>query len=123
MLVRNFMTADALGISEDVRTGLVTVLGMLERGEILEEEFDMKEWECGTTACIGGWVERVANCKIDSSKSMNLYDLFYPHDDSNGDSATRAQAARAISSYLTTGDPRWRDVMAAPQVAEKVPSA
>lgn len=35
MLAQNFKSAEALGLPEDLYTGLIKTLGMLERGELI----------------------------------------------------------------------------------------
>lgn len=34
------------------------------------EEFDMGLWECGTTACIGGWIARFSGFKIKGNEDV-----------------------------------------------------
>jgi hypothetical protein len=74
MLAQNFKTPAELRISEVAFTALVTVLGMLDRGEIAAEEFHMGDWWerghdargrfCGSVGCIGGWASYVAKGSI-----------------------------------------------------------
>src|SRR5690349_3894016 len=65
MLAQNFMKPEALGISESETAALIRVLGMLERGEIGEQHFDMSFYQshCGTIGCICGWANFVSKGK------------------------------------------------------------
>ena len=62
MLANNFMTPSALGISDAELDALVKVLGMLERGEIPEDQFTMRRVQhpCRTPACLCGWANHVS---------------------------------------------------------------
>ncbi len=126
MLAQNFMTADELGVNGLELRSLITVLGMLERGELR----DVKSNEphdsgfnigcqgkgCGTPACIGGWVARLMS--IEEMKYVDSYmppppwekrevkpltALYWEYPDSVGVS----ESAIALRSFLTTGNPRW----------------
>jgi hypothetical protein len=74
MLMRNFLSAEELNISEIERDGLIKVLNALERGELVSyrkwlesknketiKPLIMAMWfthdipECGTVGCIAGW--------------------------------------------------------------------
>jgi len=132
MLARSFLSAEDLGIRQDQRDALIKVLHMLERGELVHtvfsrvhhtifarethRGFNMTLWvekhRCGTIACIGGWAELVANDSNLFDVVVNKLDeLFSPPEDevTNYASVTVEQASRALSSYLTTGDPRWSE--------------
>jgi hypothetical protein len=133
MLAQSFMTAEALGITAAEQAALVKVLGMLERGELRHvteqqvrsnsdeqygDAFCMVWWDtrhdgyrCGTICCIGGWAERVGNLEF-VKMDKSLKDLFYPDSNKGGWEATPAQAATALRSYLTTGEPRWAEALA-----------
>src|SRR5438477_12156447 len=96
MLAQNFKTPNDLMITGAQFSALLTVLGMLERGEIPYESkpceigglreilplhFNLAHWRCGTAACIGGWAEYVG--KVDFRKSdstSGLKRLVYPVD-------------------------------------------
>jgi hypothetical protein len=132
MLAQNFKTADELGLSEVAYNALVTVLGMLERGEIDAEHFDMDEWWapgrdqrgrfCGSVGCIGGWAVFVAERAGHGSECWKSprpahpreltpwNELFYPLD-LDAWFATPAQAAHALRNYLISGNPQWALVM------------
>jgi hypothetical protein len=78
--------------------------------------------ECGTICCIGGWAEKVGGSEMFSfykwafrdrkidPKKKHLCDLFYPPD-TDLSRVTVDQASRALSSYLTTGDPKWGEIL------------
>ena len=83
--------------------------------------FSMACWgsiahECGTVACIGGTAEIVGKVSFgnptthDASLAPGLYELFYARKiihSYDWNKINTAQAARALRSYLTTGDARW----------------
>lgn len=126
MLAQSFKTPVELEISETVFNALVTVLGMLERGEISAKEFDMEYWWepgrdasgrfCGTVGCIGGWTTHVARRSGARAREIYvgyldpLYELFHPSVPMAW-RATREQAVQAMRNYLTDGDPDWKWVM------------
>lgn len=144
MLARTFLPAADLHLSERQRDALVTVLGMMERGEIEHVQlrykdgattyegfstsfpFNMASWSCesvcGTVHCIGGWAERVGG--VDMPRSYQLQQLFYPvaslvHRSCVSaaelyDSITIEQAACALRNYLTLGEPKWSDIIKEP---------
>lgn len=143
MLAQNFKTPAELDIPEEDFWALVKVLGMLEREEfcfdpcftkrglgfspmpIGKETFFMgtlgKTNECGTIACIGGWVAiMTGKSDFDADEYVcnppgKLYQLFWPGDTEcqNGYIATPSQAAIALRNYLTDGEPRWAEALAA----------
>jgi hypothetical protein len=131
MLAQNFKAASDLGISEIEHRALITVLGMLERDEIPFE--DKGEWSpmngepvafnmmhvygdapCGTVCCLAGWAEYVAQARPFSlfgkrNRHEGLKALLDPYF-GRGFRLERiapAQAAVALRSFLTTGDPDW----------------
>lgn len=85
--------------------------------------FNMDGWqanyeECGTVACIGGTAEMIGKVSFNLSPprvalgglntSLPLFQLFYPSClPVSYYEITVAQAATALRSYLTIGDPRW----------------
>src|SRR6476659_10128344 len=95
MLAQSFKTAEELGCSEEMLRAAITVLGMLERGELILVDPDARSLPpngfnmgvlsrhdgCGTVACIGGWMEIVAG-KQSIYESIPLadgwHDLFCP---------------------------------------------
>jgi hypothetical protein len=122
MLAQNFMTAEALGIPEAECTALIKVLGMMERGEITAETFDMKEWDsdCGTVHCIGGWAQKIGGkSKVFDDTApwgrTRLSELFYPgvYGGFDGYRSSVSQGAAALRNYLTLGKPCWAEVLKA----------
>lgn len=128
MLAQNFMTAADLGILDIEHAALIKVLGMLERGELVDVDQQMKcengfnigtqGQGCGTPACIGGWaatlMDREQISYVDSympdfgdgprgAYASPLSKLYWGYPAG----ATVATAAIALRSTLTTGDPRW----------------
>jgi hypothetical protein len=80
MLARSFKSAEELGMKEVERDALITVLGMMERGEIEDQKFNMNRYffvkplitvswdnshpeDCRTPACICGWANHVSGGK------------------------------------------------------------
>jgi hypothetical protein len=130
MLAQNFKTATDLGIQEIELESLVRVLGMLERGEIKSDQFNMEvlRHPCGTPACICGWANfvsegvafRMVKTGCDGQrmpdwdtlpraiKVLFSYSTMAP----GADDATPGQAALALRSYLTTGNARWDEALA-----------
>ena len=120
MLMQNFKSADELKISVAEQAALIKVLGMLERGELKHSRdsnvkgdflFNMgtQGCGCGTPACIGGWVAHLLgeNQMAYVDKQMDngpLNDLYWGR---MSDYITVDQAATALRSFLTVGDPRW----------------
>jgi len=131
VLAQNFKTAKELGLAEVEVEALVTVLRMLERQDIAPEAFHMGHFrhECRTPACICGWAHHVsagrafpeltAHCGpmilyrrlSDTPSTVELFRLKAAR--GSGGDITTAQAAVALRSYLTHGEPRWAEAMAA----------
>jgi hypothetical protein len=132
MLAQNFKTPADLEISDQEFSALITVLGMLDREELLlspdyrpgvPNAFNMNfagmQHDCGSAACIGGWVARLANLGsgsnyVGSSRHRPVGRLYWPRALSGRKSwqnITVPQAAAALRSFLTTGHPRWREVV------------
>jgi hypothetical protein len=133
MLAQSFKSAADLEITEPQRDALQKVLVLLETGKLAhslfndaEPEsptfsglFNMTNWyashRCGTVACIGGTAELISGVKFDNwALNDGLYKLFAPTDlgTTTYERATPAQAARALRSYLTTGDAKWDEAAA-----------
>jgi hypothetical protein len=136
MLTRSFLTAADLGIPEPQWRALIEVLGLLEREELQHVNscalrypaagFNMNLWgdlscdmasTCGTVRCIGAWAEHIAQTRFEPlGRPEGLERLFFPDKDGGDydyDAITPAQAAAALSNYLTTGEPRWPEVLIA----------
>jgi hypothetical protein len=138
MLANNFRTPSALGISDVEFESLVKVLGMLERGEIPDEQFTMRRVQhpCRTPACLCGWANHVsagrafplqpqsrprmfafANTEVYGPRWRELpkpiLQLFgfggRPTDPIYA--ATTSQAAIALRNFLTHGEPRWAEAL------------
>lgn len=112
MLAQNFKSATDLEISDREHSALITVLGMLERGDLTNDNgFNMGSMGvgCGSPACIGGWVARLIRLNeflyMGGIHPVGLNDLYWNDSGCNYDSTD--QAAVALRSYLTTGDARW----------------
>jgi hypothetical protein len=126
MLARSFLSATDLGISEVERDALVATLYAFERGEI--ESFTMRHFRepCGTPACICGWANHFSQGRAFAEVSTlsgtlavkrlhvrlpkQLQYLFDIQGRPEQATATQAQAAAALSNYLTFGEPRWDEV-------------
>ena len=127
MLARNFMSAADLGVTERTRDVLIKLLGMMERGELVhctldvergDNLFNMDVWgDCGTPQCIGGWMRTLGADLRHTRDGSTLYDLFYPNSEARHspwidyERITVAQAAQATRNYLSSGAPRWLEVV------------
>lgn len=136
MLMQNFMSAADLGITEPQKDALIKTLVLMETGklehskafdfdrfdEVLPRftgEFNMRYWaapgtNCGTIACIGGTAELIGDVDFSYQGNRDLLSLFQPQTvsiDRWGD-ITPAQAARALRSFLQTGDAKWSEAVA-----------
>lgn len=73
-------------------------------------------FRCGTVCCIGGWMAKEMPTKemfsIWDAEEKPIGRLFFPGVGvDEWDAITPRQAARAISNFLKTGFPRWREVV------------
>jgi hypothetical protein len=127
MLARSFLPAGDLGISDIERDALITTLYAFERGEI--DNFTMRRFreDCGTPACICGWANHFSDGRAFTEVSTmpgllavkrlhrrlpkELQYLFDIQGLPLRAAATPAQAAAALSNYLTLGEPRWDEVV------------
>ena len=133
MLAQNFMKPADLDLTDEQFEALCKTLVLLEteklrhvsavpadgidRDRTFSGRFNMSNWSghhpCGTVACIGGTAEMVGNVSfspIHKWQKINprLVSLFFPPmKTSMWSSITPQQAAIALRSYLTTGDPHW----------------
>jgi hypothetical protein len=132
MLAQSFKSAADLQISDVELSSLITVLGMLERGELVHDadtycgfprgqKFNMgvslTESSCGTIGCIAGWAYAVSNrvafpeMFLDDGwnrPNKGLIKLFgIGKNTYNLSPYTTDQAAIALRSYLTTGEAKW----------------
>lgn len=128
MLAQNFKSAADLGITEPEQAALIKVLGMLERGDLIDASqddecdngFNMGTHGrgCGTPACIGGWV-----ASLMGADQMQYVDSYMPiYGKSNGALTDLywnyifapkrpgvAESAVALRNFLTTGLTDWVD--------------
>lgn len=119
MLAQNFMTPAELGLDDAEFRALVKVLGMLERKEIPEKKFDMDivgKPDCGTPGCILGWAATVGftgRLLARLQGNEKVVKLFLPGQDDCFEAyqSNTSQAALALRSFLTTGEPRWAQAM------------
>ncbi len=139
MLMQNFQSAADLEISEAQKEALMKTLVLLETGKLkhcptdegakffdpvvnrsveFTGGFNMKEWSlqhpCGTISCIAGTAEIISGVDFsDYTNSLGLIDLFTPYEisESRWHEITTEQAARALRSYLTTGDAKWTEAV------------
>lgn len=138
MLAQNFKTAAELHITDVELESLITVLGMLERGELPHADphgdfsaggFNLSYAElnvgCKTVACIAGWARHIsggrafpwahsANAFTRKSDNPALHELFLPAElywKGALYNVTPQQAAVALRSFLTTGEARWSEAM------------
>lgn len=86
---------------------------------VLTGHFNMDLWtvtyrNCGTIACIGGTAEIIGGPGVgfvEDQLPENLQRLFYPFTSKfRFRDITTAQAATALRSYLTTGNPHWEEI-------------
>lgn len=125
MLAQNFKTPFELGITDAEFGALLKVLGMLERGELIDTDeqkpaptefgFFMgsqhTKHSCGALACIGGWVailmrhpnpaEYVDNYMFDGA----LEPLYWRYP--NNPHPTVDEAAVVLRAFLNTGEVDW----------------
>lgn len=133
MLAQNFMKPEALGISAQEWRALVSVLGMLERGELVKTDDELPtipngfhmgceyfETDCGTVGCIGGWAAVIMKhpCPVEYVDSYMfdgpLHKLYWEYPGAMSASSrhiTPADAAIALRNYLTTGEARWAEAL------------
>ncbi len=138
MLAQNFKTAADLRISDGDLAGLIKTLGMLERDEVRHVAVP-NTWKiqhnptpdmlfnmgniylvvgCKTAACIAGTAdlfcgtEFVVDEKLRSGLPEELHKLFCPPiSEDDWGTITVEEAARAIRSYLTTGEANWAEAL------------
>lgn len=129
MLAQNFKTAKELGLADAEVEALITVLGMLERGDIARAEFHMGHFrhECRTPACICGWAHHISGGQAFPELTVHLGPILLYRRFSksivelfrltaargSGGDITPAQAAIALRNYLTHGEPRWAEAVVA----------
>ena len=136
MLANNFMPPSALGLSDVEFESLVKVLGMLERGEIGDDQFTMRRVQhpCRTPACLCGWANHVSGGRAFPLESKPGFTVFskstskprwnamprrvlelFGYGGRPTDPvylASPSQAATALRSFLTRGEARWAEALA-----------
>lgn len=120
MLARTFLTARELKCSEIERQAAVSVLGMLERGELRQapieilaegrkqsipsDAFNIMCWK----HCMAGWMERTKGRELSQQCWQRWSDLFEPEGwDRCEEYYTPERCARALNAKLTTGRAVW----------------
>lgn len=141
MLANNFMTPSALAISDAEFDALVKVLGMLERGEIPNDQFNMRRVQhpCRTPACLCGWANHVSAGRafpLEAQSRPSLFPSLFTKTTTYGPrwkelprpvlqlfgyggrptdpvyAASPSQAAIALRNFLSRGEPRWDEALA-----------
>lgn len=138
MLAQNFKSASDLQISDVELSSLITVLGMLERGELVHEHYlyesdpdgdrfnmgvTLESGSCGTLGCIAGWAyivsgkeafpELVAEDWSSRFRNHELVKLFGIGQHTSWLARfTPEHAASVLRTYLTTGKADWNEVLA-----------
>jgi hypothetical protein len=137
MLSRSFLTARKLGLSEKEHGALVSLLHMMERGELtyvnsvkneanvhkpskFDGLFNMASYwspvrgkSCKTAACIAGSCDSLFGTNfVEYSLCGELGELFAPGcvDQRSWKNITLIEAAQALSNFLTTGEARWEEI-------------
>jgi hypothetical protein len=123
MLAQTFKTAEELRISERLYKALVEVYWLLVDERIPAKLFDMRmigspqivnKHCCGSAGCLLGWAMAVDTSLTGQYEHDAIGRLFYPEDGLTTMppyTANRAQAARALYNYLTSGKADWRGAM------------
>lgn len=126
MLAQNFKSADDLEISDEQKDALIKTLVLMETGklrhvpfkQLAERTYDDPKYDglfnmahsyivtdCGTVACIKGTAELISGVSFYTGEMPpQMVALFYWW---KGVDPSVEQAATALRSYLTTGDPQW----------------
>lgn len=102
-----YLTAEALGIHEDQRTALITVMQDLLHGRYPEDEWSMRSWQ----HCICGHM-REHGVFIDEGNTK-LLPLFLSNLGTGlvAQNASQKQAGQACLNMLTIGKPDWPSAM------------
>jgi hypothetical protein len=110
MLAPNYLSAEALGLSEHRRTALINTLNDFEQDRV--GEFNMGSW--GT--CIAGYCDKAYGTTFalrgkyaSFVGSDDPLDQLFGSQDMLGrlEEITIDDAAGALRNYLTTGQPQW----------------
>lgn len=134
MLAQSFLAPADLGLSDAQFDALRKTLVLLETDRLqhvsldalnskdiegpFTGHFNMGVWndvtECGTVCCIRGTAELVGDVSFRGMHMRGrLADLFFAagRGSTCWNDITPAQAARALRSYLTTGEPNWQEAL------------
>lgn len=90
---------------------------------LMKDHFNMNFWSikenCGSVHCIGGILSLKGYSVVASLHGPGLEELFFmtsrPWDaelDEIMENITPEQAAQAIDNYLSSGDPKWKEILA-----------
>jgi hypothetical protein len=104
-----YLSAKTLGISEEKRRALIGVAEDLITERIPQHMFSMGSW----CHCIAGHMRKrigLPMYAIGIGEDEVLRQLFISPSATRM-STTRKQAGRAVFNYLTTGEPRWDEVL------------
>lgn len=83
------------------------------RKRLFNMKYDSASTNCGTAACIGGWMAKemrksAFDCVMNAEGSLKK--LFFPQINyDRWDDITPKQAVTAINNFLKTGNPKWRE--------------
>jgi hypothetical protein len=138
------LTVNQLGITQAELEALLWTRQQLVdhaingNGNKFDMNYPSKNYHCGTSGCIGGWMkihmlevapddkgvfrldpheESVVDSYVNTSRSRTLGPLFYPAlpDDhplrTEWERITPAHGVQAIDNFLNTGDPNWIGVL------------
>jgi hypothetical protein len=135
MLANNFMPPSALGLSDVEFESLVKLLGMLERGEVPDDQFTMRRVQhpCRTPACLCGWANHLSGGRafpLEEKPGATIFSgttyaprwremaprlqSLFAYGGRATDpvyAATPSQAAIALRNFLTEGEPRWAEAL------------
>ena len=83
-----------------------------------DEHFDMRNWDCGTSACIGGWTDRLCGPPGNRDSTVTARTLGLDEEVANElffmtetpvrmMDVTREHAVRVLDHLLETGEVDW----------------
>lgn len=123
----SFKTAEELELVPQFYEGLIRTLVLLEAGEIEYQDarisviatpegltgLNMGHHACGAVGCFLGWGQKLGGMRFRDVPTIrathSFVSLVRPRDwHSNPSQYTPERCAKALRSYLTTGEPDWR---------------